>query len=520
MPAAPPTVSYSLPAAADADALVELLRERFALVESKPSRAERVVYDTADRRLRSAGIELGLERSRGGAQLVLHDRAAAPVSEPVARRKRYLLDDLPAGALRDRLAGVVEMRALLPVAGLRSRTRHLNVLNADEKTVVRVQLEHAEATERGKPPAPLSARLHVGGVLGYEKPRARVERAISRELGLTTAGSPLVDEAVVALGGDPRGLPGKVKVELRPGMRADAAAVALLGALAEVTEANLQGTLDDVDTEFLHQFRVSLRRARSVLRELEGVFPPEAFARHRRELRWIQTVTGPVRDLDVQLLEWDELTARIADSARADLHPLQAMVATRRARELRTMRRELRGNRFREEWGSWRAFLAGPMGPDGDRPDAALPVEEVAARRIRKVHGRMVSDGYRIDDASPAEALHDLRKRGKELRYLLELFGRLFPHDVVAPMVASLKDLQEVLGRHQDRNVQADTLRALARDLVREPGGPDAVLALGVVVERLEKEQAEARGEFAERFAAFASKKQRRLVAATFGGKR
>jgi CHAD domain-containing protein len=85
-------------------------------------------------------------------------------------------------------------------------------------------------------------------------------------------------------------------------------------------------------------------------------------------------------------------------------------------------------------------------------------------------------------------------------------------------MVASLKDLQEVLGRHQDRHVQADTLRALARDLAGEPGSSDALLALGVVVERLDTEQAEARAEFADRFAAFASKRQRRLVAATFGG--
>jgi CHAD domain-containing protein len=520
VPAAPPTQSFSLPATADPDALVELLRERFDLAETKPSTAERVVYDTADRRLRSAGVELGLERSRSGARLVLHEPGSPPVAEPVARSKQYLLGDLPAGPLRDRLAPVVEMRALLPVAGLRSRVRHLTVLNADEKTVVRVELEVAEATERGRPPRPLVPRLHLNGVLGYEKPLARVERVVGRELGLEPATAPLIDEAVVALGGDPRGITGKVKPDLVPATRADAAAIALLGALADVTEANLPGTLADLDTEFLHQFRVSLRRARSVLRELERVFPPAEFARHRAELRWIQTVTGPVRDLDVQLLEWDDLTSRIAAPARADLEPLHALLVKRRARELRAMRRDLRGNRFREEWATWRAFLAGPLGPDDGRPDAAKTVQEVAARRIRRVHRRMVADGAHIDHTSPAEALHDLRKRGKELRYLLELFGGLFPDEVVKPMVASLKDLQEVLGRHQDRDVQADTLRALARDLAREPGTSDTLLALGVVVERLDKEQADARGEFAERFAAFASKQQRALVKQTFGGKR
>ncbi len=31
--------------------------------------------------------------------------------------------------------------------------------------------------------------------------------------------------------------------------------------------------------------------------------------------------------------------------------------------------------------------------------------------------------GGAIDESSPAEAYHELRKKGKELRYLLELFG-------------------------------------------------------------------------------------------------
>ena len=91
-----------------------------------------------------------------------------------------------------------------------------------------------------------------------------------------------------------------------------------------------------------------------------------------------------------------------------------------------------------------------------DRPRAALPIEAVAADRIRKVYRRMVRDGDRIDDDSPDEDLHELRKRGKELRYLLELFGSLFPDDVVKPTVKALKDLQDVLGHFQDRSVQDD----------------------------------------------------------------
>jgi CHAD domain-containing protein len=129
----------------------------------------------------------------------------------------------------------------------------------------------------------------------------------------------------------------------------------------------------------------------------------------------------------------------------------------------------------------------------------------------------MVRDGGRIDDDSPDEDLHELRKRGKELRYLLELFGSsLFPSEVVKPLVRALKDLQDVLGRFQDRSVQTEMLRANADELAAVSGGPGAVLAAGLVISALEADQRDARDHFAERFAAFSSSEQRKLVRRTF----
>ena len=76
--------------------------------------------------------------------------------------------------------------------------------------------------------------------------------------------------------------------------------------------------------------------------------------------------------------------------------------------------------------------------------------------------------------AARPEALHDLRKRGKELRYLLELFGSPFPTNVVKPMVSTLKDLQEVLGRFQDRAVQIEHAARDARRARRRARRPGA----------------------------------------------
>ena len=177
----------------------------------------------------------------------------------------------------------------------------------------------------------------------------------------------------------------------------------------------------------------------------------------------------------------------------------------------------MRSRRFAESLVEWRALAACSPAPDpADRPRAELAIEAVAGDRIRSVYGRMVRDGLRIGDESPPEALHDLRKRGKELRYLLELFGSLFPGSVVKPTVSALKGLQDVLGRFQDRAVQTELLRGLGDELAAEPGGPPALMALGLAVEALLADQGAAREDFAERFQVFASSHQRALMDDTF----
>ena len=84
-------------------------------------------------------------------------------------------------------------------------------------------------------------------------------------------------------------------------------------------------------------------------------------------------------------------------------------------------------------------------------------------------------------------------------------------------MVATLKGLQDVLGRFQDREVQADLLRALGDDIAAMEGGAAALMAMGVLVERLTGQQEQARAQFAESVAQFAAKPQRAIVKETFG---
>ena len=144
-----------------------------------------------------------------------------------------------------------------------------------------------------------------------------------------------------------------------------------------------------------------------------------------------------MRDLDVQLLEWEELVAPLSPERAAELEPLRAMLERRRARERTRLRRGLRGARFATHWPTGARSRTAPA--DDRRPRAALPIDAVAGERIREGLPRAwCATAARSTTDSPPEALHDLRKRGKELRYLLELFGSPFADDaVVKPMVST-----------------------------------------------------------------------------------
>jgi CHAD domain-containing protein len=517
-----PTTSYLLKSGKDAAGLVEQLTARLAKrrssavldpVVGKTALATRVVFDTADRRLRTAGLELGVESGPAGrSRLVLHEgEAATAIDATVAGRprRRYLRGDLPPGRLRDRLAPIIEVRALLPLVEVRRRELPVAICNRDAKTVVRLVVADVWALSRtAEPPLRLAGRVDVAGVLGYPKQFAVVDTLLRDRLGLSEADQGVVDEAVQALGGDSAGVSGELHVELTRDEPAGQAAQRILSGLADLVEANLPGTLADLDPEFLHDVRVAVRRSRSVLREMKKVFDPAARSQQATALRWIQAVTGPTRDLDVQLEEWDELVAHLPSERRDDVEPAHALLVRQRAAAFRAMRTTLRGPEYRQRWAEWREFLAAAAAPPAakkktKRSAAAEPVRDLAGKRIESVYRRMVRDGRAIDDTSPAQALHDLRKRGKELRYLLELFGGLWPAKQVRPMVNALKGLQDVLGRHQDREVQAANLRAMAPDLATQDDGAHALLALGALIDRLQAEQHEARDQFAERFSAF-----------------
>ena len=312
--------------------------------------------------------------------------------------------------------------------------------------------------------------------------------------------------ALTALGRHPADYTSGVDAEITASMPASVAVARLLLRLLDTLEQNVDGVLRDIDTEFLHDLRVAVRRTRSAIKLLGEVLPADLARHYATEFKWLGDLTTPTRDLDVHLLGFGPMTEQLIAASPADLEPFRAFLVRRRAREFRRLAAALRGPRFRAITDDWRKALleirdagAARKAPPGAHRGRAGAAHDRA--RVPPDRG-----AWRRDHRGLApESLHDLRKRAKELRYLLEFFAPL--HDPVAyrKVVGELKSLQDCLGDFQDSQVQREEIHTLADAMLAERAAPAAtLLAMGEIAAKLTLSQAEARADFARRFARFA----------------
>ena len=86
----------------------------------------------------------------------------------------------------------------------------------------------------------------------------------------------------------------------------------------------------------------------------------------------------------------------------------------------------------------------------------------------------------------------------------MEFFQSLFPTGKIRRLIGVLKNLQNNLGDFQDFEVQVLTLRRFSQQMVAENMAPaGTLLAMGMLIDGLERRQQLARQEFSDRFHTF-----------------
>jgi CHAD domain-containing protein len=500
---------------APADGIPPIEDDRFTITSGGRSRTLRRTWlDTHDWRLFRAGLTMELVAGRGSAELVLtgRDGELAGTETAVGQiRWPCLIGALSLGPLREHLAPVVGVRALLPVVKATSVLSEHRALNDDDKTIAVLTRDAMTVTQPQRSATP--TRIYVSALRGYQAQASKVAAALAAAPGISPATSSSFEAALSAAGRRPGDYSSKINVRLTGSMPAGLALATILGHLFDTAQANIPGTLGDIDTEFLHDLRVAVRRTRSVLKMAGTALPDSVIGRYAPEFRWLGDLTTPTRDLDVYLLGYSGMAAALVAAEGSELLPFHEYLVRERAAARRQLSKGLRSGRFAQLASGWRQDLERIAAAPGKRPATGA----FAARRIAKAHQRVLRRGAVIDTASPPQALHDLRKRCKELRYALEVFASLHDPADQWHAVNELKALQDCLGEFQDTEVQQAELRAFARRMLADRIAPaETLLAMGEIAATLAQRQRAARGEFAGRFAEFASPHgQARITALT-----
>ncbi|VAY89695.1 putative CHAD domain containing protein [mine drainage metagenome] len=221
----------------------------------------------------------------------------------------------------------------------------------------------------------------------------------------------------------------------------------------------------------VHQFRVAVRRLRTVLRWLQPWAKPRAVRWLEAEWRWAMQLSGLVRDADVGLQVLDDCATRcrfapeIASSWSASLQ-------AERQRQWGTLRAYLRSPRFGRvllALGRWSETWSPIASTKASAKLRHLTLGDLARRAIRQDHKhwrktlavcRPTLEALASGDSAPLaqpEAMADLhafRIGSKRLRLSLERLGPALPEAEARRLQALRKTteaLQTLLGNWHDR---------------------------------------------------------------------
>ena len=295
-----------------------------------------------------------------------------------------------------------------------------------------------------------------------------------------------------------------------PCRRGDEATKAILQRLLNELSANESGVLQNLDTECLHDYRIAVRRTRSALGQIEGIFPRRTVERFSPRFAWLGKITSPPRDFDVYLLGFDELKAGLPEPFQDSIEPLRIYLKRHCDLAHRELERQIRSSRYRTLLASWEKFLMLPCPKRPQTPNALTPIKQIADLRIWKLFRRVLKQGRGILPDTPAENIHELRKTCKKLRYMLEFFRDLYPPEEIDKPIKQLKKLQNYLGDFQDVHARIDMLRGISHEMRNDATvSTETLLALGGLLASLDNRQSALRLEFPDHFDPFANSRNR-----------
>src|SRR5918993_1343064 len=361
-------------------------------------------YDTDDWRFYRAGYALRVRNTDGAVEATM--KSLTPAEDSLRRRREIsepLEDDRP--STLKRAGGAVG-----------GRTRTLVGLGEETTRLTRVEVEAGI----GMAPTP--------DLLGFVD-------EMQSALELTPASISKYETGLYASGLNPEGDSEFGPTRVDPSMSLGEVAFAVLRTQFAEMRNHEPGTRLGEDPEELHDMRVPTRRMRAAMKVFEGALPERA-SWLREELRWVAHALGEVRDLDVQIERFQSWKEEADEESSERLEKILAITHKRRATARKNMLETLDSVRYERLLSSFAEMLR--LGPAAELELAQTNGKDQAGEPVTAAAPALISDRYRkwrkaakrLDETSSPEAFHDVRKKGKRLRYTLEFVSEVYGRSV------------------------------------------------------------------------------------------
>jgi len=421
--------------------------------------------------------------------------------------------DFPDSPAREILKKILDLRALYPVFNGLLKIENYNLEDQDGKILVMCQLVSIASPE--KPRTPLMRQVKLVPVTGYKLENQQAIDLLA-QLGAFKPSLKPLDSLLGALGVSPQPYTVKPKLRLSPDAPARSSISIIIAIMIEKQRLTEQGVIKDIDTEFLHHFRVATRMIRAAIVQLKEVFPAPDVTMLKDRFGAIGRETNRLRDLDVFILDKHRYMGLLPASLRDGLLPMFDDFEQARSQEVKRIAQWLSSKAYRLEIEELQAlFQQGYSAIETEWSEK--PTIELAVNKIQHRYRKIQKAAAKITHDTPDDDIHSIRIDCKKLRYLLYFFDGLFNKKQVKVAGNHLKALQDRLGIFNDLSVQGEFLENYLNEEEHKAGKDILLIAsLGGLISSLNTMHIQERENCIRELAIFSNEENRQLFKDTF----
>ena len=474
----------------DESAVLACLRgNNYTVEESEPAQHVDTYLDTFDWSLLKNKAELQYRVWNGTATYYLKKAGPAgsnasetldvevPLQAPVDTPTQ-----IPSKRIRKLVEEMIFPRKLLEQVQVRTQSRRYRVISP-EGADIELGFDTASFSLRGlhKPrPARKLYELEARILNGAEATLGNLSSLLAKTFGFSASGRSKLEAAIerFKIVIPSKKVPENLRVRIDD--RLDLAIRKILAFHFHRLREQIPGIKRDIDTEFVHQARVSTRRLRSCLRYFRDAVPEAAAVYLAGELKWLGSCFGTVRDLDVFLLNLSRFSQEIARFPAKKRQALKDWIERHRREPLKALWEALESPRYRTFEKRLFQFLEKPLPLRPRQPLAGMRVQEVAPGLITEKFDAVIRQGQAVVEKPKLKEFHRLRIQMKRLRYACEFMAPAYG-GAFDPFVERTVEIQDCLGELQDTVFTRNFVDSLCSDWEGKLIDPDLLFILGEI---------------------------------------